>query len=124
MEFQKNHHEDDLSGQTGTSAEIDQQEGETQLEQGHEDSSIEEEDSYILVWDRKRRVVKPPKRYAQADIISFALIVAKEIDEIVPKTYDEVMKCKDKNLWLQATKEEMRALKKNNTGKFVDKPKD
>ena len=34
------------------------------------------------------------------------------------------MKSKDKDLWLQAMEEEMTALKKNNTWKVVDKPKD
>ena len=46
----------------------------------------------MLVRDRNRRVVKPPKRYAQVDVISFAFTVVEEIDEIVPRTYEEVMK--------------------------------
>ena len=54
----------------------------------------------MIVKDRKRRVVKPPKRYAQADVISFALAIAEEIDDIVPRSYEEVMKSKDKDLWL------------------------
>ena len=69
-------------------------------------------------------VVKPPKRYAQADVISFSLIVVEKIDEIVLRTYEEVMKSKDQDLWLQAMEKEMIALKKNNTWKLVDKPKD
>ena len=100
MEFQKNHREVDQSGQAGTSAEVDQQEGETQIEQGQKDSSTEEEETYMLVRDKKRRAIKPPKRYAQADVISFALTVVEEIDEIVPRTYEEVMKSKDKDLLL------------------------
>ena len=76
---------------------------------------MEEEESYMLIRDRKRRVVKPLKRYAQADVISFALTVAEKIDKIVPRTYEEVVKNKDKDLWLQAIREAMTALKKNNT---------
>ena len=64
VEFHKSQNEDDQNGQLGTSAEVDQQEGETQPEQGQEGSSTKEEESYMLVRDRKRRVVKPLKRYA------------------------------------------------------------
>ena len=69
VEFHKSQHEDDQNGQPRTSIEVYQQEGEAQIVQGQEGSSTEEEESYILVRDRKRRVVKPPKRYAQADVI-------------------------------------------------------
>ena len=123
MEFHKSQYEDDQNGQPGTSTEVDQQEGEAQTNQGQERSSNEEEESYILVRNRKRRAVKPPKRYAQADVISFALTIAEETNEIVPRSYKEVMKSKDKDLWLQAIEEEMIALKKINTWKLVDKPK-
>ena len=77
----------------------------------------------MLVRDRKRRVVKPLKRYAQADVIFFAVTVTVEIDEILPRSYEEVVKSKDKDLWLHAMEEEMTTLKKNNTWKLVEKPK-
>ena len=64
---------------------------------------------------KKRRVVKPLKRYAQADVISFTLTIIEEIDEIVPRTHKEVMKSKDKDLWLQAIEEKMTTLKQNKT---------
>ena len=48
MEFHQSHHKDNQSGQPGTIVEADQQEGETQREQGQEDSSTEEEESYSL----------------------------------------------------------------------------
>ena len=64
LEFHKSHNKDDQNGQPGTSAEVDQQEGESKPKQGQEGSSMEEEESYILVSDRKRKVVKPQKRYA------------------------------------------------------------
>ena len=54
----------------------------------------------MLIRDRKRRAVKPPKRYAQADVISSTLTVAEEIDEIVPRIYEDVTKSKGKDLWL------------------------
>ena len=69
----------------------------------------------MLVRDKKIRALNPPKRYAQADAISFALTVVVEIDKIVLRTYEEVMKSKDKDSWLESMKEEMPALKKNNT---------
>ena len=43
----------------------------------------------MLVLDKKRRVVKPLKRYAQADVVSFELTVAEAIDVIVPRTYEK-----------------------------------
>ena len=36
-------------------------------EHGDQEESSTDEDSYILVRDRKRRVTRPPQRYAQAD---------------------------------------------------------
>ena len=70
------------------------------MDHGQEESSAKEEESYMLVKDRKRRAIKPPSRYAQANVISFALTIAEENDAIVPRSYEEVMKGKDKDLWL------------------------
>lgn len=36
---------------------------------------------YQLVRDRQKRAVKPPEKYGYADMISFYLTVASEIDE-------------------------------------------
>lgn len=69
----------------------------------------------MLVRDKKRRAIRPPSRYAQADRISFSLTVAEEIDKIEPRTYEVMMRSKDKKLCVQAMQEEMAALKKNNT---------
>ena len=63
--------------------------------QGSE-STENEGDSYQLVRDNKRRAIRPPKRYAVADLIAYALTTAKEVNEKEPKTYKEAMNNRDK----------------------------
>ena len=47
---------------------------------------------YQFVRDREKRVIKPPKRYAYADPIAFALTVAHEVEPDEPRTYSEAVK--------------------------------
>ena len=71
--------------------------------------------NYQLVRDRKKRESKPPKRYAYADLIAFALSAAQGIEEDEPKTYTEAVSSKDSKKWIAAMNEEMRSLIKNHT---------
>ena len=48
-------------------------------------------ESYSLARDRQKRQVKPPKRYGQAEMTTFALSVAEEIVDIEPKMYQEAI---------------------------------
>lgn len=52
-------------------------------------------DSYNLVRDRKMRVIKPPKRYGQAEMTAFALTVVEEEIEMKPKSYQDAIKSKE-----------------------------
>ncbi|KAH9679155.1 hypothetical protein KPL71_026007 [Citrus sinensis] len=78
--------------------------------------------NYQLVRDRKKRESKPPKRYAYADLIAFALSAAQGIEEDEPKTYTEAVSSKDSKKWAAAMDEEMRSLIKNHTWDLIPKP--
>ena len=65
--------------------------------------------------DRKKRESKPPKRYAYAYLIAFALSAAHGIKIDKPKTYTEAISCKDSEKWRAAMDEKMQLLIKNNT---------
>ncbi|KAH9717204.1 hypothetical protein KPL71_021739 [Citrus sinensis] len=81
-----------------------------------------ERNSYQLVRDRKRRAIRPPKRYAVADLIAYALTTAKEVNEEEPRTYKEVMNSRDKLKWKKAMDEEIESLMKNETWKLIVRP--
>lgn len=68
---------------------------------------------YLLDRDKQRREIKPPQRYAQSDMLSFALSLAEEveIDELV--SYKEARRCKNKDKWLEAMNEEIDSLNKD-----------
>ena len=72
-------------------------ESESEAGRNMSESEAESEDdqgdrSYQLVRDRERRVIRPPKRYAHADLIAFALTAAHELDSNEPKTYSEAVR--------------------------------
>ena len=63
-------------------------EPETEPEAGVEhESTKSKEDTYQLARDRKRRTIKPPKRYVVADMIAYALTAAQELNDDEPRTY-------------------------------------
>ena len=75
-----------------------------------------------MVRDRKRRAVRPPKRYAVADLIAYALIATKEVNEEEPRTYKEAINSRDKLKWKKAMDEEIESLMKNETWKLIARP--
>ena len=77
--------------------------------------------SYNLVRDRQKRVIKPPQRYGHAELTAFALTVAEEIVELDPRSYQEAMGSKEADKWLLAMQEEMESLNKNKTWVLVTK---
>ena len=85
-------------------------------------STKSEGDSYQLVRDRKRRVIRPPKRYAVTNLIAYALTAAKEINEEELRTYKEPMNSKDKLKWKKVMNEEIESLMKNETWKLIARP--
>ena len=74
--------------------------------------------------DRQKRQVKPPKRYGQAKMTTFALSVAEEIVDMEPKTYQEAINSNEADQWVKSIQEKMDSLRKNETWELVTKPKD
>ena len=91
-------------------------------EQG-EDSANEDLRDYVLTRDRVRRQIKPPSRFAQADLIAFALNASDVVELDEPLCYREAKRSPDWKNWEKAMIEEMDSLKKNNTWVLVNKPK-
>ncbi|KAH9694912.1 Integrase catalytic domain-containing protein [Citrus sinensis] len=91
--------------------ELPQQEQESQ---GHEQG-------YQLTRDRAKRQIKQTRRYGYADLISYALAAAHQIDEDEPKIYKEAVQNKFSKEWQQAMDEEILSLYKNNTWELVKK---
>ncbi|KAL6328338.1 hypothetical protein AAG906_034481 [Vitis piasezkii] len=81
-------------------------------------------ESYSLARDKQKRQVKPPKRYGQVEMTTFALSVAEEIVDMEPKTYQEAINSNEADQWVKAIQKEMDSLRKNETWELVTKPKD
>ena len=77
--------------------------------------------SYQLARDRSRRAIRTPVRYAQADLITYALNIGEEIEHEEPATFQEACNSNESSYWLKAMKEEMISLEKNKTWKLVNK---
>ncbi|KAG8498561.1 hypothetical protein CXB51_004866 [Gossypium anomalum] len=72
-----------------------------------------------------RREIKPLKNYAEANLVAYALNVAKDIDaNQEPSNYSEAISCEDSEKWMFTMQEEMESLHKNRTWDLVKLPKD
>ncbi|KAG8472856.1 hypothetical protein CXB51_034830 [Gossypium anomalum] len=79
---------------------------------------------YSIAKNRTRREIKPPKKYAEADLVAYALNVAEDIDaNQKPYNYSETISCEDSKKWMFAMQEEMESLHKNKTCDLVKLPK-
>ncbi|KAG8474867.1 hypothetical protein CXB51_031602 [Gossypium anomalum] len=79
---------------------------------------------YFIAKNKTRREIKPPKKYAEADLVAYALNVAKNIDaNQEPSNYSEAISCEDSEKWMFAMQEEMESLHKNKTWDLVKLPK-
>ncbi|KAG8502968.1 hypothetical protein CXB51_000803 [Gossypium anomalum] len=79
---------------------------------------------YSIAKNKTRRKIKPPKKYAEADLVAYALNVAEDIDaNQEPSNYSEAISCEDSEKWMFAMQEEMESLHKNNTCDLVKLPK-
>ncbi|KAG8483043.1 hypothetical protein CXB51_021981 [Gossypium anomalum] len=73
---------------------------------------------------KTRREIKPPKKYVEADLVAYALNVAKDIDaNQEPSNYSKAVSCEDSKKWMFAMQEEMKSLHKNRTWDLVKLPK-
>ena len=66
--------------------------------------------------DKEKRITRPPKKYAYADLIAFALTAAHKLDTDEPKTYSEAVNRDDLGKWKAAMDEEMQSLIKTKFG--------
>ena len=55
--------------------------------------------SYQLARDRVKRPTRPPRRYGYADLITYALEAAYEIDDKEPKTFNDAIQSKFRTEW-------------------------
>ncbi|KAG8480905.1 hypothetical protein CXB51_025479 [Gossypium anomalum] len=79
---------------------------------------------YSIAKTRTRREIKPSKKYAEADLVAYALNVAEDIDaNQEPSNYSEVISYEDSEKWMFAMQEEMESLHKNKTWDLVKLPK-
>ena len=98
----------------------------------HEDCSESDQNNqlastsdYQLVRDRARRESKPTQRYgftAYTDLLAYAFMTAIEINKEEPATYQEAISCKHSREWINAMKEEMNSLYRNQTWLMVKRP--
>ncbi|KAG8498693.1 hypothetical protein CXB51_005074 [Gossypium anomalum] len=64
------------------------------------------------------------QKYAEADLVAYALNVAEDIDaNQEPSNYSEAISCEDSEKWMFAMQEEMESLHKNKTWDLVKLPK-
>ncbi|KAG8474731.1 hypothetical protein CXB51_031459 [Gossypium anomalum] len=74
--------------------------------------------------NRIRREIKSPKKYAKADLVTYALNVAEDIDaNREPSNYSEAISYEDSEKWMFTMQEEMESLHKNKTWDLVKLPK-
>ena len=76
----------------------------------------------MLTRDRIRREIRPPAKYAHADIIAYALNIGDSIELNEPTNYNDACRRRDKAEWMKAMKEEMDSLHKNETWTLVKRP--
>ncbi|KAH9649116.1 hypothetical protein KPL70_025868 [Citrus sinensis] len=71
--------------------------------------------SYQLARDRVKRPTRPPRRYGYADLITYALEAAHEIDDKEPKTFNDAIQSKFRTEWKEAIDDEILSLYNNET---------
>ncbi|KAG8490975.1 hypothetical protein CXB51_014094 [Gossypium anomalum] len=88
------------------------------------DNRVASSPQYSIAKNRTRREIKPPKKYAEADLVAYALNVAEDIDtNQEPSNYSKAVSCEDSKKWMFAMQEEMESLHKNRTWDLVKLPK-
>ena len=88
-------------------------------QQHHQSPSPQE---YQIARDRPRRAnVKVPARFNDYEMLYYALHVAEEIELAEPSSYAEAVSGPERELWIQAMKEEFESLISNKTWVLVEK---
>jgi len=82
-----------------------------------------QEQQYSIATGRARKQIRPPKRYAYADMVAYALSVVESIEILEPSTYNEAISSDEAAELTVAMTEEMKSLHKNQTWELVKPPK-
>jgi len=70
-----------------------------------------DDNHYSIAQDRPRRDIKRPRRYSEADLVAYALTVAKETNEGgEPQTYSDVISYSNSSKWLVVMHKEIESL--------------
>lgn len=80
--------------------------------------------SYQLARDQSRRQIKAPVRYGYVDLIAYALMSAEDMPIEEPASYSEAIKSEKCDRWIEAMKEEVNSLHRNQTWTLVLNPGD
>jgi len=76
---------------------------------------------YQLARDRAKRQTRLPRRYGYANLITYALEAAHEIDDEEPKTFNEAIRSKFRTKWKEVMDDEILSLHNNETCKLVER---
>ena len=67
------------------------------------DNRVPSSTQYSIAKNRTRREIKPPKKYAEADFVAYALNVVEDIDaNQEPSNYSEAVSYEDSEKWIFA----------------------
>jgi hypothetical protein len=88
-----------------------------------DDDDPQEEQNTSIAAGRQKRQIRPPQRYAYADLVAYALTVAEDTAVQEPSTYSEAITSSEFAQWVVAMNEENESLHKNQTWELVKLPK-
>lgn len=97
-------------------------------EHENDNNNSDDKQNYQLARDRVRRTTNMPTIYIDCDLgsdsnlISMAFNVFESLDNCEPKTYNQAVKSKHADKWLEAMQNEMRSLHVNKTWDLIPKP--
>jgi hypothetical protein len=87
------------------------------------ENGAEQQQPYSIAKDRPRREIRPPQKYAYADMVAYALSIAETVEYEEPSSYREAVTGKEATQWTVAMNEEIESLHKNQTWELVKPPK-
>ena len=63
---------------------------------------------YSIAKDRERRTIKPPQKYGEVNLVTYALSIENNIESNEKSsTYEEAVSCSDLGKWMIAMQEDM-----------------
>lgn len=105
-------------GASSVAGKVDDSENESDKEASPNDLK-----NYMLARDRKKRTIRPPSRFDDADVAAYALMMSEVIEEDEPLTFGEAIRSRNGKKWRGASDEEMDSLERNGTWILIDRPK-